>query len=49
MGNLASKGIWIGRVNSFKTSVESTLAEIKESINSNQDSIEKILLRLPPD
>jgi len=49
MGSLVMIGIWIGRINSFKASVESTLAEINESINSIQDSIEKILLRLPPD
>ena len=49
MGSFVSIGVWIGRINSFKASVENTLAEIKESINSIQDSIEKILLRLPPD
>ncbi|MXZ74754.1 MAG: hypothetical protein F4207_15300 [Gemmatimonadetes bacterium] len=35
-GSLVSIGIWICRINSFKASVESTLAEIKESINSIQ-------------
>ena len=49
IGSVLSIGIWIGRINSFKASVENTLAEIKESISSIQDSIEKILLRLPPD
>ena len=49
IGSILSIGIWIGRVNSFKASVENTLADIKESISSIQDSIEKILLRLPPD
>lgn len=48
IGSLVSIGIWIGRMNSFKGSVENTLAEIKESINKIQDSIEKILYRLPP-
>lgn len=49
IGSLVSIGIWIGRTNTFKASVENTLAEIKESISSIQDSVEKILLRLPPD
>ena len=49
IGSLVSIGVRIGKINSFKASVENTLAEIKESINSIQDSIEKILLRLPPD
>lgn len=49
MGSLVSIGIWIGRINSFKASVDNTLVEIKESISSIQDSIEKILIRLPPD
>lgn len=49
IGSLVSIGIWIGRISSFKASVENTLAEIKESINSIQDSMENILLRLPPD
>lgn len=49
IGCLVGIGMWIGRINSFKASVENTLAEIKESINSIQDSIEQILIRLPPD
>lgn len=48
-GSLVSIGIWTGRMNSFKGSVENTLAEIKESINNIQYSVEKILFRLPPD
>lgn len=49
IGSLVSTGIWIGRMNAFKGSVENTLVEIRESLNSVQDSIEKILFRLPPD
>lgn len=49
MGSLFSIGIWVGRMNSFKSSVEDTLAEIKELIGNIQDSIRKILIRLPSD
>ncbi len=49
IGSCVSVGIWIGRMNKLKGSVEDTLAEIKESIGNIQDSIEKILFRLPPD
>lgn len=49
MGSLFSIGIWVGRMNSFKSSVEDTLAEIKESIKDIQDTIRKILIRLPSD
>ena len=49
MGSLFSIGIWVGRMNSFKSSVEQSLVEIKESIGNIQDSIEKILFRLPSD
>ncbi len=48
IGTFVSTGIWIGRMNAFKNSVENTLVEIKESLNSVQDSIGKILFRLPP-
>lgn len=48
IGSLVSTGIWIGRMNAFKSSVENTLVEIKDSLNNVQDSIEKILFRLPP-
>ena len=49
MGSLFSIGIWVARMNSFKSSVEDTLAEIKESIKDIQDTIRKILIRLPSD
>lgn len=49
IGSLVSTGIWIGRMNAFKSSVENALVEIKDSLNNVQDSIEKILFRLPPD
>lgn len=48
IGSLVGTGIWIGRMNAFKGSVENSLVEIKDSLNNVQDSIEKILFRLPP-
>ena len=49
IGGLFSIGIWVGRMNAFKSSVEQSLVEIKESLADIQDSLRKILLRLPSD
>lgn len=49
MGSLFSIGIWVARMNAFKSSVEQSLVEIKESIKDIQDTIRKILIRLPSD